>query len=374
MDPRRWRRALALLGAACLLAGACTRPARPEPTASSTRQDVRLCCPALPSRVGAPTDFVATRGDGRALVIASARTGAVRRVLHRLPWDGMTVTRTAIDRHGTIWVSLERGPTYLGHIFGGDPQPGTCASRVVTIDPMTGAVRTVLRGNDRELIGGAAPSPDGRSLVYLKSGCATGYSDAWIGVKDLVTGATRQIGAGLPRCHWLSDLNWTADGSAVVTSYAAARRPSYTGPQGTCSEPLPAVMDVIPVTRAARGLPGRIAPADPGCEFNAAVPTDDGFAAIEHCGADGFLDGPVWLVRFTPSMHRASRWRLGRCEDGADLAVDASGRDLLAATYQFCNPPGTTQPVTDLDVDHGHGPSRIALGRGGDLGWSDLAW
>ncbi len=312
------------------------------------------------------------------LIVASAGDGSVLDVLHSLPWDQMNVNGTALGPHNSIWVTLNRGPTYTSDVAGGAPAPNTCASEVVNLDPHDGKADVVLSGNNNELISDATPSPNGKLLAYLQSGCATGYFDSWLTVKDLSTGDSWEIGAGLPRCHVLSDPVWRTDSEHIVVTYGQASTPSYTGASGTCSPPNPSVMAIIPATTGAKELPsGTVtAAADDGCEISAAVPIAGGYAAIEHCGANLFISGPVRLIRYTSSVQMLSSIDLGECEDGADLAVDRSGQDLIGSAYLYCNPPGNQPPLTNVWVfaSNAQSPKRILSLQGDTLEVNNISW
>lgn len=311
------------------------------------------------------------------LAVASAQDGSVLRVLHSLPWDHMNVSGTALGPDNSIWVTLNRGPTYTSNVAGGAPAPDSCASEVIKVDPYDGKTVVVLRGNDNELISEATPSPKGRLLAYLQSGCATEYFDWWLTVKDLSTGGSWEIGAGLPRCHVLAFPGWTADSRHLVLTYGQASASFYSGAEGTCSPPDPSMMAVIPATKQARELPsGTItATADAGCEISAAVPTASGYAAMEHCGSL-FISGPVRLLRFADSMQEVSSIDLGACEDGADLAVDRSGQDVIGSAYLFCNRPGNQAPLTSvwMFTSTTQGYKHVLSLQGGSLEVSNISW
>lgn len=358
---------------ALALSGCASRPVASPTTTSTTHAE---------GDAGGPSTFVATMPQAGmaspSLVLASASDGSVLNVLHSLPWDLMNVSGTALGPDNTIWVTLNRGPTYTSNVAGGAPAPHSCASEVVTVDPHDRTTAVVLQGSDDELISDATPSPNGKLLAYLQSGCATEYFDSWLTVKDLSNGESWEIGAGLPRCHVLASPVWSSDSEHLVVTYGQASTPSYTGPEGTCSTPDPSVMTVIPVTSGASDLPSvRVNGApDPGCEISAAVPTTTGYTAIEHCGGNLFISGPMQLLRYSGSGQKLSNIYLGKCEDGADLATDRGGRDVIVSAYLFCNPPGTQPPLTKVWVfayDSG-APRQILSLEGGTLLVTNVSW
>jgi hypothetical protein len=319
------------------------------------------------------------------LAVSDARTGRIERSLHALPWDGMQVSGTALDRDGRVWVTLSRGPLCADdHSTECRPQAGTCKSEVVVLDPADGSTRTVLRGADDELVSDAQPSPDGRRLAYLHTGCARSYFVADLMVRDLDGGHTTTIGGSLPPCHALFMPRWTADGSQISVVYGAAR--IQTGPNleppaslgyESCTAWSPPGITVLPADHGQSGLVGRTIPPRPGCAVGAAVPTAAGLAAIEQCGTP-IGSGPdhrVLLLRFAPGGAAGPPTSIGRCGDGAQVAVDDAGRALIITSYQFCNPPGRPPPVTKLltAAEAGAAPRlvrTVPLGEGFDgLSW-----
>jgi hypothetical protein len=305
--------------------------------------------------VGAPDTFVSTRvgTDGRGLVgISDARTGRLLQTLLTLPANRVsTVSGTAIAPNGDVWITVNRGPKYLGHVDGGNPQPHTCASTVLAVDPRTKHVRTVMRGGDDELIDDVQPSPvDGR-VAYLHSGCVASYFESSLEIKDLASGAVVNIGDALPRCHKLWNPRWTADGRNVVVVYGKASTPNYAGGPGTCSELLAAQVTVVSADRPQDGMEGVTSPNATGCEVNAVAATKDGYAGVEHCGAQ-FISGPTALVRYDRDLHVVSRSPLGECENGASIGGDGRTDRVIVSTYQFCG-ASLSQAATKVFVASG---------------------
>ena len=292
------------------------------------------------------------------LAISDARTGRIVRTLLPLPVDGMHVTGTALDGDGRVWVSLSSGPRCADdHSTECRPQPRSCASKVMLLDPTNGTTRTVLRGGDDELISDAQPSPDGRRLAYLHSGCARAYFVEDLRIRDLSDGHTLTIGASLPPCHALFMPRWTAEGSEISVVYGAAR--IQTGPNRdapgslgyeSCTAWSPPGITLLPADHGQSGLAGRSIPPRTGCTVGSAVPTTDGLAAIEQCGAPlgSGADHRVLLLQFGAGDIPEPPVSIGRCGDGAQIAADGTGQALVITSYQYCNPPGRPPPVTKV--------------------------
>jgi len=314
-------------------------------------------------------------GGSEVIAISDAHSGDLVSVVHQLPWAGMNADGLSVDRSGHLWVTLSKGPDCSSNVAGCGPVPHSCASEVLDITPATGQVRTVLRGGNDELIGDATRSPDGRQVAYLHSGCATFYFDNDLRVRNLATGHEVDIGGALPSCHVLSDPHWTPDSTHLVLTYGAASTFSYAGSNGTCSSPQPAELLVVAASTPQSAITGSRLDADPGCEIQDGVPTVNGYAAVEHCGdPPTFIQSVVQLVEYNPALRLVTRTPLGHCEDGASIAVDQSGADLIAATYQYCNPPGTAQPETLVTTINGGGEAPILEISGDELMIDQLAW
>jgi hypothetical protein len=370
---RRIRRAagttvvvIACLAVAGVVIGSRTNSSGPIAGVSTT---TRGSTPPRPA-IGAPQTFVSTRvsesGDGVQVAISDARSGNVLKTLLTIPsTNGTSVSGTAIAPSGDVWVTVNSGPKMLGHVAGGDPQPHTCLSKVLRIDPRTGVAHTVLQGGDNELILDAQPSPTGNRVAYLHSGCATSFFDYSIRIKDLSSGHVVSIGADLPRCHFMFSPRWTVDGRNLAIVYAEASTRAFNGAQGTCSQPKAAQLALVSADRSQNGIAAVLALNGQGCEVNAVAVTKQGYAAVEHCGREQFINGPTRLVRYDRILKRVSAAPLGRCEDGASLGGDPASESLIVSTYQFCAGGIGAQPTTKLFADTGRGPSQLAAIPGG---------
>jgi hypothetical protein len=368
---RKQRRRLATRGSiavviiAGLVAGAIAIGGRDDGRRSVTVEPTT-------TKVGAPNTFVSTRdrADGGVNVaISDARTGAIEQTLYTAParTTGSYVSGTAIAATGEVWITVNRGPRMLGHVAGGAPQAHSCSSEVVQIDPRTGAQHTLTLGSDDELITDVQPSPTGGRIAYLHSGCADYYFDNSLQVKDLATDAVVSIGAQLPRCHILATPRWSLDGAKLAVLYGAASGPEYQGPLGGCTSPETVHVALVSALASQPGVAAPLtAPVDPGCQVAAVAVTKNGYAGVEQCGPSDFIDGPARLVRYDSALEPVSSAPLGSCEDGASIAGDRASRSVIISTYQFCNPPGTTNPVTKVFTDTGTGPHLLSTIPGGN--------
>jgi hypothetical protein len=329
------------------------------------------------SAIGWPTSFVSTRvdpnGRGVAVDVSNVRTGAVLKTIADISTtDGTSVTGTAITAHGHVWVTLNRGPTMVGRIAGGDPKPHTCASEVRDYDPKNGRYTTVLRGGDDELLSDVQPSPTDDRVAYLHSGCATYYFDNAVQVMDLTTGHVEDVSpSDLPRCHLIDDPRWSKDGSAVAYVYGYATTENYTGPNGTCSEVGPAIVQVDAVAPGGDSARSKLA----ACSTSALAVSGDGYTAIERCGpAPSFVSGYVHLVRYDSRLRAISAVALGRCENGASIAGTPKSSDVVISMYQFCGGNALPPPATNVFVASNAGVRKILAVPGGETALDHLSY
>ena len=309
----------------------------------------------------APGLFVAV--SQQKLGLFDASSGHVVRWLLTEPYQGMTVTATAVDHHGRIWATVSRGPACTSNVSGCGPKPDSCAGKVIRLNPLTGAITTILTAPRGALIDDAQPSPDGRYLAFLDGRCDRAYFNQYIRVRDLTTGDSWTIGADLMPCHSLGSLSWAADGKHLVAGYGRSVVTSADAAAGygagTCLTPAAAGVVVIPALSGAPRVDGPTAAAQAGCAIEAVTATNTGYAAIERCGGakDSYLSGPVRLIRYSTHLRRSVETTIGACVDGAELRTDGTGTALLGTTYQFCNPPGRPGPKTVAFTDHRHKPT-----------------
>lgn len=361
--------ATVLLLAACGSAAGGPRAHPPERTTALS---------PLPGWRVAPGQFVSLRytsSGTQVIALSDAGTGAiVRPVLPDTSPAGLQVSGLALDRAGDLWITYSKGPDYGGHVANGDPHPHTCANEIDVVHAGTGRVTVFLRTGDNVLIRGAAPSPDGRRLVYTESAC-TGYFDSYLRVTDLRSGRTWTIGQQLPACHLLISPSWSADGQALLVAYGPPSQAD--APQdGPCPMWWAGRLVRLDASAPAPGLAGATVRADPGCQITSVAGTaGGGMLAIEGCGtAPEFADGQAQLLVLTASAHVTRRFTLGNCTDGNELAPSQSGTGVLVSAYLYCNPPGNPGPVTRL-WEYRDGTLRPITGIAGDaLGAELLAW
>ncbi len=366
----RWALAYVILAA---LAASCS----PRLASHDVTRDSKLGVSAL-VRTG---EFLSVRpvpGNRRgALEVAasSVRTGAIVRRLLPASLHGMTAAGLSVDRSGNLWVTYSEGPASGGDLAGGDPKPHSCANEIAVLHAATGRLSVYLRTGNNVLISGAAISPDGSTLAYRESGCATGYFNSYLRITDVRTGRDWTIGRSLPRCHWITDPAWTLDERDLVVGYAAHSGGTYTGPQGTCGGTGPERLEEL--TPAAQAdLAGRSAGADPGCDIASVAPAGvgGGLLAIEACGAQDHTLGPARMLVFSARLRLLRRVALGRCTDGSDLSTATTRRSVLISAYLFCNPPGKPGPLTKLWI-YSRGRLRLLTTvPGGILSVSHLTW
>jgi hypothetical protein len=329
-----------------------------EPTTPTTR---------FAGPVGWPETFVSTRVSESAtgaptstVAISDARTGRALRTLYTLPSDGTRVSGTAIAPGGDIWITVNRGPKMLGHTADGNPQPHTCASTVMTVDPHSGASRTVFTGGDDELLTDAQPSPDGHRVAYLHGGCAAARTVERLEVRQLDSGQVTDLHVSSTPCNSLFDPRWTADGRDLAFGQADSGQ--------DCNTPAAAKLAVVSAEPVPPTTPPVSVATAPNCSVAAVTTTADGFASVEQCRAPNsqfpepiFIDGPVQLVRYDRDLKPMSRVSLGQCDDGASIAGTPRSQTVIVSNYQFCA-GGASSPANKLFVDDPAG--RVAADTG----------
>jgi len=328
--------------------------------------------------VAAQTTFVSYRygSNGHELIdVSDARNGAVVKTLLVVPRNpSADMTGTAIATDGQVWVTLNTGPACTSEVLGCGPKPHTCSSKVIAINPRTGTERTVLTGGDNELISDVQPSPAGDHIAYLYSGCATFWFNDSLRVRNLHGTNVVNVGQGLARCHFLSQPRWSIDGTHLVVLYGQPTGTAYPVASESCSQPKPSTLVVVSAEHSQTGVTGTAAPLDTGCQVNAVAVTQDGYAGVEQCGVNDYLNGPVRLVRYNDHLIPTSRVPLGNCEDGASLAGNAYTTDAVVSTYQFCNPPGTPGPVTKVFLVAGNHAREVLAIPGGNTAVDHIAY
>jgi hypothetical protein len=373
---------LSLLVAVADLASCTSAPHQPAArTGRRSGPPASAVNPRWSGGPGQPADFVALRyaptGASKRqmarfpeVAVSDSRTGAIVRRLLPGSRDGMAVVGVALDRSGNLWVTYSRGPASRGDVAGGDPKPHSCANEIMVAHGISGRLRTFLRTSNSVLISGAQTSPDGRLLAFRESGCANGYFNNYLRVMRLASRHSWTIGAGLPRCHWITDPSWSADGRSLLVGYAPAAIAHYTGPQGSCQQPRTEGLAEVTATAAQAGLAGATASPAHGCQITSAAGVAGGGAVvIEACGRR-----EARLLVLTPRLRTARQFPLGRCTDGNELNPDLSGRHVLVSAYLFCNPPGRPGPLTRLWSYSARGLRPVISVRGGTLSVAYMAW
>lgn len=253
--------------------------------------------------------------------------------------------------HGDLWVTLATGPRYRSNVAGGDPAPDSCSGEVVRFDPNTGARQVLLRTPSSVSIADAASSPDGSTLAYLEGGCATGYFDMHLVVRNLKSGASWSIGSHQLACHGLSAPSWSPSGRTILLSYSPSllRADHPFVPNGTCLQPGPAELLVVPARPGASLSSAETIKAPQGCQYTDGAFDALGIAAVEQCGNLGLgAAALVQLVPWGPSGQWVPTKRvvLPGSADGVTLASDARGQVLVFEYEAPSYGPGPTHSQT----------------------------
>jgi hypothetical protein len=250
---------------------------------------------------------------------------------------------------GALWLTVTTGPDYRNDTAGGDPAPDSCDGEVERLDPRTSATQVELAAPRSILIGEAVPSPDGRRIAFLAGGCAASYFDAHIVVRDLTSRRQLSIGAAAARCHAVSAVSWSPDGSRLVFAYAPANPAAGPPPpQGTCTEPEAGELAVVPASRPTAQISrADLTPARSGCEYDSAVFDSLGVAAIETCGPPGYL-GSAHVVQLDRRMRRQGSATLVPGADGATISIDPRTGQMLISEYEIPQDTPSGQPENDI--------------------------
>ena len=297
--------------------------------------------------------------------------GSLARRLLAATHHGMTLGSVALDPAGLL-VSYSSGPACTSGVNGCGPKPGTCSSEIDRYDVRAATWTRLVDGGANRLIGNARLSPNGRYLAYSESPCVPSYFNDHLRVVDLTNWSSWTIGAGLPRCHFLSLRAWTLDSAKLIVGYAPAQGPRYDGPDGTCSEPGKERIKLVNALSGQSGVDGLSTPNHRGCELQSAAPAGGGVLAVEACGGRDFLDGAARLVRFDAQLRRVRHVALGKCTDGSDIAANRAASRWLISAYLYCGDPA--QPLTKLWVFDGQHLRHVATRQGGNTAWDSLAW
>jgi Tol biopolymer transport system component len=153
--------------------------------------------------------------DGSRLLFASDRSGAV----------GLWAQRVARGRregppqlvHAGLGGLLSLGLTKAGSLYFG-VQTGGRDIEIVTVDLQSGkqlgtSVRPVSRLVGTNLM--PAWSPDGKFLAYVSQRGISGNTGRIIGIREMATGAVRELP---PTLDYMGPLSWAPDGTRLVTN------------------------------------------------------------------------------------------------------------------------------------------------------------
>lgn len=216
-----------------------------------------------------------------------------------------------------------------------------CRSRVLRIDPRTGAA-TLIRTLP-ESAGSIALSPDGRKLAYLtypasdpqrcrpasqpaspvrvqaNPGGLPQFLPSVLAAVNLATGTVARAATGNPGNPAWSPA-WSPDGSQIAVVYSGS---------------VELLSAAHPDFAAAR----RLRPPH-GCGYLAATWTVTGLRAVLGCGKENVALSPRTLVGLSAAGHRSGSWRLPDCIDGVTLHADPTARHVLVeADIGYGNDP-----------------------------------
>jgi WD40-like Beta Propeller Repeat len=294
------------------------------------------------------------------LDVFSLRTG--RRLgslaeVQTAPSAAVKLAAAAARPGAPVLLTFSSGPLCAGPRVGGGsagpcfPESDSCSSRIVTVDPNTRRMNTLLSIPSSRTVTDAVPSPNGRLVVLSSDSCATSYFDLHLVVRELATGRQWSIGADAPRCHEIGRPAWSPDGSRLVFAYGPSILPRGTKPAAleSCSAPRDNRLAVLTSSRGSASTSWRLIRADKGCSFEAAAFDRQGIAAAEGCrqgSPAGYSDpnlGRAYLLQLNHHDRVAARVAL---EPGWEEGTVSSMRDGTVLVSQD-QPANESNPERD---------------------------
>jgi hypothetical protein len=203
------------------------------------------------------------------------------------------------------------------------PIDNSCASRIESLAPSNKRFRVLFTEPADRYVMGAVPSPNGRSVALLETGCPGGAMR--IVIRDLRTGHEQMIARGFALCA--GDLAWSSNGSEVVFPDPAS---SSGGDQGTgCSLAVASSRHYSAKSR------WRLIAPDDGCRFSASAFDSVGLVAAELCGpVEATPSGE--LLQFDQHLQVLRKLGLPQGTPGlgsghTELANDAAAQTVLVS-------------------------------------------
>jgi hypothetical protein len=245
------------------------------------------------------------------------------------------VIATLLRKLGSIDAVMTRNHSVIAVVDYG------CRSRVLRIDPRTGAA-TLIRTLP-ESAGSIALSPDGRKLAYLtypasdpqrcqparqpaspvrvqaNPGGLPQFLPSVLAIVNLATGTVARAATGNPGDPPWSP-SWSPGGSQIAIVHSGS---------------VELLSAAHPDFAAARQLR-----PPHGCGYVAATWTVTGLHAVLGCGKEDLMLSPRTLVRLSAAGHRSGSLRLPDCIDGITLHADPTARHVLVeADIGYANDP-----------------------------------
>jgi hypothetical protein len=279
-------------------------------------------------------------GHGTFLSLFDDRSGRhLRDLLHFDEGAQLQLAGFSRAADGSLVYAAARGPSYRGHVAGGDPRPGSCGGTVYLLDARTGRVSSLFSVGKDWTVRAPAMSPDGRSVAYLSQPCTATFAGRLV-VRDLTTGAERHVwaaGTSATRVHWRGDGRELVFTVIYPDECSPSDVPGYVVvPSGT---------DGAQPSTAVRGA------ADHGCVVENAVYSRSGILLVEGCPDE--VTAPARLVQLIGDGP-AIAWRISTalCPNGLTAAYDPPGRLLLTATTSCGGPGAPVDVVQRWDGQH----------------------
>lgn len=361
---RRWRLQGALL-ALLLIAVAV-------PVTAVWRQHSSVARLAVATASAGDVVAVDLTPAGPAVVLLNLDNGRPVRTLHQFSHDPTAPQLRGLDTdaQGRVYVALGTGPACSSDVAGCGPRPATCGGRVLRLDPVTGDEATVLTVPADVGLWGVAVSPDASHLATTQSDCLLSFGDRHVFVTSSDSRSSWSIGAGLPNCHSLADVHFTADGRHLSAVYAPAATADYSGPSGTCAANGPSTLVTVPALSSQPGWDGAAEQLPRGCVITSAAPSSQGFLQLRLCNPSGgspapdmqgALDGQLSVDEISASYQRLHTISLGSCQGGGEVTSVNPSRAAISVYRAPCardqDPPRSQ--LYDVDLQAGSADLRL---------------
>jgi hypothetical protein len=187
-----------------------------------------------------------------------------------------TVSTPHLLANGDYLLTLDHGDVCGSSHGACHASPNSCSSRVETLDPDSKKVRPLFTVSGAWRVDDAVPSPDGRSVALVESGCS---GDATrLEVRTLATGLSHLVTGQLSQCSLESDVAWSPTSSKLVFAYG--------NPRNLDALPAGCALATAAAGRVSRPASWALIRLRSTCGFDSAAFDSTGIVAIVGCSDD----------------------------------------------------------------------------------------